>query len=303
MQEINREFDRITVETSREVNRLSGEAFDLRQKVRVLQERLKAWTQSQLPGVRYWEQPHYHALSDEISNLGKREADLSTKISRLRSEAARKQLDFLSVPKKEQATFTANVAIKKKGVAEPAREGVSLFRAMVPKKYLPPNRYNDGTLIGEKTVTVRHTKSRGFYRANEAYTSGAGAHARETVVHELGHWLEEKSDEVRRAAEEFLYNRTKGNAVTKFGGNYGPDEIYRPDKFYHDYVGKMYGEVTNFDSPDGWGPGGKFRPKWRYRATEIFSMGLEAMARNPAKFLQDDPGHFELILKLIYGEL
>ena len=116
-----------------------------------------------------------------------------------------------------------------------------------------------------------------------------------TAVHELGHFIEQRDMRVRKAAWEFLEERTRGEKAVGLrkltGGNFEATEVAKEDKFFNPYVGKVYGE-----------------PKVVYGMTiypdtEVISMGLEAMYRDPARFFREDRGHFELILKLMRGEL
>ena len=113
-----------------------------------------------------------------------------------------------------------------------------------------------------------------------------------TVVHELGHALEDSIPGARRACEEFLAYRTEGEEPTnlraKYGTEYGPNEFGLKDRFeammggderraY--YVGRHY----------------------RGNGTEIFSMGLEALHRDPVAFAKADPEYFKLIVGLLHG--
>lgn len=113
-----------------------------------------------------------------------------------------------------------------------------------------------------------------------------------TVVHELGHGLEDSIVGARRACEEFLAYRTEGEEPTnlraKYGTEYGPNEFGLKDRFeammggderraY--YVGRHY----------------------RGGGTEIFSMGLEALHRDPVAFARADPEYFKLIVGLLHG--
>jgi ADP-ribose pyrophosphatase YjhB (NUDIX family) len=121
-----------------------------------------------------------------------------------------------------------------------------------------------------------------------------------TIVHETGHYIEHKNTTVRETINEFLGRRTKkeiavpmnGTTYTSIGTpgsspakskGYDSSEITRPDKFYHPYVGKVYGGS------------GAFRP------SEVLSMGLEAMRTSPAAFLRADPEHFRLTLAIMRG--
>jgi N-acetylglutamate synthase-like GNAT family acetyltransferase len=103
-----------------------------------------------------------------------------------------------------------------------------------------------------------------------------------TVAHEMGHYLERNVPEINSEARAFLARRTAGeeaqslNKLTK-STRYADDEIAKPDKFMDEYVGKIY--------KDG--------------ATEVISMGIQYMVRNPALLAEKDPELFDLIWRIM----
>lgn len=105
-----------------------------------------------------------------------------------------------------------------------------------------------------------------------------------SIAHEFGHYLEEKSPIIGKMAKEFLDSRTRGQEEVDIStlpgceGYLSEVEFTIPDEFFSPYVGKQY-----------------------RGATEIFSMGLEAMYRDTAGFLRKDPEHFALTLAMMIG--
>jgi SPP1 gp7 family putative phage head morphogenesis protein len=103
---------------------------------------------------------------------------------------------------------------------------------------------------------------------------GESLHVR-TLAHEIGHFVEDESKEVRQAASDFIHRRASGapkklSAMT--GIDYEDDEIALPDRFWDPYVGKVYAEGS----------------------TEVVSMGLENFV-DPIKlreFYMADKEHF-----------
>lgn len=105
----------------------------------------------------------------------------------------------------------------------------------------------------------------------------------ETYIHEIGHHIENITPGLTRRMKDFLERRTKGEKFRKMSevtGNimYEDIEITKPDKFFNPYVGKQY--------PDD---------------TEVLSMGIERLFKDPLEFLKDDREHFELIIDVLKG--
>jgi hypothetical protein len=103
----------------------------------------------------------------------------------------------------------------------------------------------------------------------------------ETFGHEYGHHIEQNNMAVQQAANDFLDRRTAGQTAQQYpGGQKG--ELVTPDKFYDEYVGKRYGASKN---------------------TEIVSMGIHAMLRDPRRFSAEDPEHFALTWDIMHGKI
>lgn len=106
-----------------------------------------------------------------------------------------------------------------------------------------------------------------------------------TIVHELGHYLEYRVPGAFEKVAEFYNRRTAGQTTQTMsslmpGKGYKPEEVTRPDSFMHPYMGKFY--------DDGHG--------------EILSMGMEMLYRDPAGFASKDPEYFNFVVGLLHGE-
>jgi len=113
----------------------------------------------------------------------------------------------------------------------------------------------------------------------------------------MGHVIEDKVRGVKEAAHEFLYHRVgieSARPMSELTGEpkYGEKEMGRPDKWrdvFGDnagYVGKRYPS-----RPD------------KLQSTEVISMGLEQMHRDPVKFARRDPEYFRFICGILDGSL
>lgn len=103
--------------------------------------------------------------------------------------------------------------------------------------------------------------------------------------HEIGHLVEHLSPNTLRISKDWVSSRTAGEAATPLrsifpGFNYRPEERTKKDNFISPYIGKVY--------PN---------------ATEVLSMGLEALYVPGAKFLKRiDPGGHRVYAKLVDDE-
>ena len=113
-----------------------------------------------------------------------------------------------------------------------------------------------------------------------------------TVIHELGHTLESNSHSwFRDRAVAFLKMRVAREGPGSLDGirtllrdltgikKYKSNEFAWKDKFIDAYMGKDYG-------------------KW---ATELISMGVELLYKNPEFFIKKDPEMFEWLINMLRG--
>jgi len=108
-----------------------------------------------------------------------------------------------------------------------------------------------------------------------------------TVIHEMGHWLEDINPTVRDAARAFLDRRTAGEKdipLYQYNPKYlnEPKKVTRPDQFRDYYVGRQYRNAAG-----------------EYTGTEVLSMGLEWFYSDPLGFARDDPDMFDFIYTIV----
>lgn len=144
--------------------------------------------------------------------------------------------------------------------------------------------YNEGTEINFVKIP-----GRAHYDPVKNTVNLSSSSDKYTIIHELAHSLE-RNNHVMKAAVDFLERRTEGKPIKKFkdeNPNYRDDEVYKDGGFYDKYVGKLYKSKVS----------GKYRD---YYATEVISMGIENMMRNPRLFYKQDKEHFNLIFNLFF---
>lgn len=138
--------------------------------------------------------------------------------------------------------------------------------------------YNEGTEITAKG----YRGSRAHYTREDNSINLPAGTSKYTIMHELAHSLE-RNNYVMKQAVEFLERRAGDKPIVSLGYK-DRREVFQDGGFFSNYVGKVYkGDVY----------------KGR-RATEVISMGLEAMYRNPKLFYAQDKEHFELIYNLFF---
>lgn len=161
--------------------------------------------------------------------------------------------------------------------------GIGAFRKMVGV-----NTLNDKKL----TITALDTSfgkeaDRSFYAPFKGGTVFMADKAPiEVVVHEAAHWLEESDPVIHEKVQKFFESRTAGESWQKLSeltgnSNYGNNEVAKPDKWPKPYMGKK----TNSD-----------------KNSEILSMGMEMMYRDPVAFAKTDPEYFAFIHNTLRGK-
>lgn len=107
-----------------------------------------------------------------------------------------------------------------------------------------------------------------------------------TVVHEIGHHIEKSHPGAYRMAEGFLHTRTHQDKPFKMYDSDDKIEYGREDDFrktFGDraaYVGKHYND----------------------KYTEVLSMGIEQLYRDPVGFAKSDPEYFNLVIAVLRGK-
>lgn len=96
-----------------------------------------------------------------------------------------------------------------------------------------------------------------------------------TFIHEFGHHIE-WNENLYESAKNFRKSRTVGETKTQIT----PGEWGYEDNFFNHYCGREYS----------------------FKGTEIISMGLEQMYKQPEYFFRSDPEYFEFILKIMWNE-
>lgn len=122
-----------------------------------------------------------------------------------------------------------------------------------------------------------------------------------TLVHELAHWMEDERPELFKTMKEFWERRTAGDDFEDIStliphglGDNMKGEYAKKDQWISPYMGKVYFQKgKNLTTRPV--PGAKFA------ATELLSMGLEYMWKDPVQLALRDPEYFDLLWGIIHG--
>ncbi|TXH52994.1 MAG: hypothetical protein E6Q97_14305 [Desulfurellales bacterium] len=168
------------------------------------------------------------------------------------------------------------VAVQAPGVDAPTlrnwQRGADEFNALVSADVAPPSSARFRAMVGRES-----------YDPNARIVQVQATSDTRTIVHELGHWLEDHNADVHRKVVAFYDRRTQGYNLEWMGPGYDRDELARKDKFINLYMGKEY--VVGSD---------------RY-ATEILSMGLDHLYNKTALLARQDPEMFDFIFNVVRG--
>lgn len=199
---------------------------------------------------------------------------------RLASEMAAKETELealrdglratVSIPSAERGTviFTKKPSAT---TAAPAKAGAALTAQYTHADLLPK-------------VGVKYSKAdRAFHRAGVIHINAMTDTS--TVMHEITHATEQQTPSVLAASLAFLAKRA-GNEPLKLlrkltGLSYRADEYAYEDEFAKrggdHYMGKYYGS----------------------RATELLTMGIERLHKDPLEFRLSDPEYFDFVLSTL----
>lgn len=154
-------------------------------------------------------------------------------------------------------------------------EQITAFRRMVGR----------GRLDGQTVKFLKTPRGRSFY-VDDTVNLGKHLRAGATVVHELGHWLEERNSVAGDLIQADYDRRTVGETARSLramipGSGYDPRELTKPDKFRSLYMGKVY-------------------PSYM-RAHELLSMAIEQLYGDPIGLLTEDEASFRVVWEVLHS--
>ena len=142
--------------------------------------------------------------------------------------------------------------------------------------------------IDRPLPTIVTKEKRGSYdQKNNILDIGRQGFADHTTVHELGHFIEDNHDGIKQQCKAFFEKITEGQEIRSLKvdypkSGYGDDEMYKPPK-----------EGIKLPTP--------YATKINSDGTELLTVGLEELYRDPVGFSRDYPEYFDFIISTIRG--
>jgi hypothetical protein len=170
--------------------------------------------------------------------------------------------------------------------ARTAQEAVEFVNKIMPNDGRPKATVATYEAPGD---TRAHYDDHGPNPKINVAPSGEPTHV---MVHELGHHVDNSTPGVLAASVTFVKMRAgeeKNKPMTDFSGGYKPHEVGVDDDFAKAFGG---------DKERGRYAGKDYHGKY----TEVVSMGLEQLHRDPVKFAKDDPEYFNFVMGALHGD-
>lgn len=192
--------------------------------------------------------------------------------------------EIVEVPRAERGTVKLAASYQRGGrtkktsapIVKKAREGAKICE-----------RYTAASLLPE--ITVKGHRGRAFYRNRERAIYVSGKTSASTMAHEIMHGIEMQNPELLKQSRAFLLKRANGEPPKSLrqltGLKYERGEMTYEDlwktKGGDHYCGKDYGDT----------------------ATEILSMGIERLHKDPTAFAEQDPEYFDFLVSALQTEI
>lgn len=232
----------------------------------------------------------------DMNNLHGRVTELGVRISEIRGALQNEKDRFFNnnfrlaitgntdVIDYLESTPTATASITKREMTPEQAHGVTFAMNFVHP-----------SIRTKVKIDIKSNLDRSYLSPTTGILNMEGKGSSAIFAHETGHVIEGKV--LDSMVIPFLYKRVGASGETaipmkKINKAYKADEFSLKDDFMEPYTGKVY---TNVNSG---GPGFTLRDYPNIIATEIVSMGLEHMYKDPIVFAQKDPEFFDFIWSL-----
>jgi hypothetical protein len=285
----------------RKSDKMGDEWEELYKKNLVLEEQIAAVeTQPELVGLPQAQEAVRASLREEVEKNFQRRVFLSGEIDKTvtaRTTAIRNR--GRNALKAIQPEDPVPVKYAKEGINKEVRQQLN-----EADKYLKTMTSREAVQSDSLQVTARHlgkeVEQRACCAGDTIYLAQEEGMA--TIVHETGHALEHGNAKIGAMARGFRLQRVGKEAPIKFIDKW-PDSGYRPSEWGCEggfssaweklWIGKDQIEKS-----------ARYTGKvYEHGSTEIVSMGMELLTRDPVAFAQGDPAFFNFMTGVLDGSL
>jgi|SanBayMetagenome_1026888.scaffolds.fasta_scaffold12052_2 hypothetical protein len=219
-------------------------------------------------------------LRDEYNSLLKKNPALAVNFLKERlnpSIEAGKEIDKILIKarglvqvKTPLKNINAKCVSKNPAKVEEREKAVKEFAKLVS---IPD--FSGKVVIGD--IPAGKSEGSSFFIPGSNTISMSQSHGIHAVVHELAHWLENVRPEIRKEVKAYYDKRTKDEPLTSIGKspNGGGDILVKKDQWIAPYQGREYSPTSE--------------------VTEVLSVGLELLHKNPLFLAKNDPDLFDFI--------
>lgn len=164
----------------------------------------------------------------------------------------------------------------------------------------------DKEMVPHMVCHVQAYRGRAYQSGDRIYVAGDDDLG--TYIHEYAHFIEKHIPHALRRCQQFLKMRCERDPDAKIvrlkdivpNGDYDANEVCIADKFFRPYCGKLYGYKTGADGKPLSNAAGD---GYAVSSTEILSMGLEKVFRDPKGFYDKDREYFDFVVNLLQGAI
>lgn len=153
----------------------------------------------------------------------------------------------------------------------------------------------DDVVPEDAVVEIRKLRKGGRAHEGSGAINVTNEDKLDVAIHEYMHFVEEKNPRILINSLAFAKSRTqneKTQSLVKLTGNRGyKGEYAKKDKFFDAYCGKVYNPYDGYNSYAN------------ASASEIMSMGLQYIIRNPKEFAEKDREYFNFVIANIKGDI
>jgi len=212
------------------------------------------------------------ALRDQVSSI-------NTKISTLKAERNIRAHTLLKVENPANIEYTDNSGSQSTFSQDRVDKGMDFVNSILDYDVATAGTTQviGGNLVFEKAMGTRAACMGNIIDLPASAETSS-------VIHEVGHFLEDNNPVIHSKAVEFLERRTAGSTVVSLNQltgrtSFTTGEVAKNGNFIDPYMGKQ----------TGW-------------ATEIVSMGLEYLYKDPIALAIKDPDYFDFMWNLLRGQ-